>query len=42
LVLYAREERLAEQSPWRSKHRGKMPPPPGPGSGGRPRRGPWG
>ncbi|CAM9833355.1 unnamed protein product [Ectocarpus sp. 8 AP-2014] len=42
LVLYAREERLAEQSPWPRRHRGKMPPPPGPGSGGRPRRGPWG
>ncbi|CAM9760077.1 unnamed protein product [Ectocarpus sp. 4 AP-2014] len=42
LVLYAREARLAEQSPWPRRHRGKMPPPPGPGSGGRPRRGPWG
>eukprot|EP00752_Nemacystus_decipiens_P005205 g4724.t1 len=42
LVLYAREERLAEQSPWPRRPRGNMPPPPGPGSGGRPRRGPWG
>ncbi|CAM9198823.1 unnamed protein product [Scytosiphon promiscuus] len=41
LVLYAREERLAEQSPWPSRHR-RMPPPPGPGRGGRPLRGPWG
>lgn len=31
LVLYAREERLAEQSPWPSRYRGNMPPPPGPG-----------
>lgn len=31
LVLYAREERLAEQSPWPSRNRGNRPPPPGSG-----------
>ncbi|CAM9284409.1 unnamed protein product, partial [Hapterophycus canaliculatus] len=42
LVLYAREERLAEQSPWPSRHRGMPPPPDQAGTRGRPRRGPWG